>query len=202
VTLRGTDIDTCELSFQVVDLPNHGGVGSLAGQACAAGSPNADTATVVYTPTAGYSGSDSFTYRVLDATGPSAAVTVSITIAAAPPPPPPSPIHIGDLDGTGSATGKTWTAHVTIRVHKANETAAAGAVVTGMWSNGASGTSSCTTNTAGTCSVQVTKLARTVASARFTVTGVTLAGSTYTSASNHDPEIDSSGTTIVVARPF
>ena len=202
VNLRGTDIDTCELSFQVVDLPNHGGVGSLAGQACTTGSPNADTATVVYTPTAGYSGSDSFTYRVVDATGPSAAVTVSITIAAAPPPPPPNPIHIGDLDGSGSAQGKTWTAKVTIRVHKANETAAPGAVVTGTWSNGAAGTSSCTTSSAGTCTVQVTKLAKTVASATFTVTGVTLANSIYTSAANHDPETDSNGTTITVVRPL
>jgi subtilisin len=201
ITLRGTDIDTCDLSFQVVDLPNNGGVGSLAGQACTAGSPNADTATVVYTPTAGYSGSDSFTYRVLDATGASTAVTVSITINASQPPPPPNPIHIGDLDGVGTAQGKTWTAKVTIHVHKANETAAAGAVVTGTWSNGASGTSSCTTSNAGTCSVQVTKLASTVASAKFTVTGVALANSTYTPASNHDPDPDSDGTMIVVARP-
>jgi hypothetical protein len=91
---------------------------------------------------------------------------------------------------------------VTIRVHKANETAAAGAVVTGTWSNGASGTSSCTTSNAGTCSVQVTKLAKTVASATFTVTGVTLANSTYTPTSNHDPDLDSNGTMIVVARPL
>jgi hypothetical protein len=200
ITLRGTDIDSCELSFQVVDLPNHGGVGSLAGQACTAGSPNADTATVVYTPTAGYSGSDSFTYRVLDATGASAAATVSITINATQPP-PPSTIHIGDLDGVGSAQGKTWTAKVTIHVHKANETAAAGTVVTGTWSNGASGTSSCTTSGTGTCSVQVSKLAATVASATFTVTGVTLANSTYTPASNHDPD-GGNGTTIIVTRPF
>jgi hypothetical protein len=200
ITLRGTDTDTCELSFQVVDLPNHGGVGSLAGQACTSGSPNADTATVIYTPTAGYSGSDSFTYRVLDATGSSAAVTVSITITPAPP--PPNQIHIGDLDGVASVQGKTWTAKVTIRVHKANETATAGAVVTGTWSNGASGTSSCTTSNAGTCSVQVTKLDKTVASATFTVTGVTLANSTYAPASNHDPDLDSNGTMIVVARPL
>jgi Big-like domain-containing protein/subtilase family protein len=201
ITLHGTDKDTCELSFQVVTLPSHGGVGSLVGQPCAAGSPNTDSATVVYTPTAGYSGPDSFTYRALDATSPSAAVTVSITVAAAPPPPPPNPIHVGDLDGSGSTQGKTWTAKVTIRVHKANEAAGAGAVVTGAWSNGASGTSSCTTNTAGTCSVQVTKLAKAIASATFAVTGVTLAGSTYTPAANHDPDGDSTGTSIVVLKP-
>jgi subtilisin len=199
VTLRGTDPDTCELSFQVVALPNHGGVGSLTGQACSAGSPNSDTATVVYTPTAGYSGPDSFTYRVLDATSASAAVTVSITVAAAP---PPNPIHVGDLDGTGTASGKNWTARVTIRVDTASEAAVAGAVVSGSWGNGASGTASCTTTSAGTCTVQKTKLARaSIAQVTFTVTGVTKSGSTYSPAANHDPDGDSTGTSIVVLRP-
>jgi subtilisin len=199
VTLRGTDPDTCELSFQVVALPNHGGVGSLTGQACSAGSPNADTATVVYTPTAGYSGPDSFTYRVLDATSASAAVMVSITVTAAP---PPNPIHVGDLDGTGTASGKNWTARVTIRVDDASEAAVAGAVVSGSWNDGASGTASCTTTSAGTCTVQKTKLARaSIAQVTFTVTGVTKSGSTYSPAANHDPDGDSTGTSIVVLRP-
>ena len=199
VTLRGTDPDTCDLSFQVVALPNHGGVGSLASQACTAGSPNADTATVVYTPTAGYSGPDSFTYRVLDATSASAAVTISITVTAAP---PPNPIHVGDLDGTGTASGKNWTARVTIRVDTASEAAVAGAVVSGSWSNGASGTASCTTTSAGTCTVQKTKLARaSIAQVTFTVTGVTKSGSSYSPAANHDPDDDSNGTSIVVLRP-
>lgn len=199
VTLGGTDPDTCELSFQVVDLPSHGGVGSLVGQPCVAGAPNADTATVVYTPTGGYSGSDSFTYRVLDATGASAPVTVSITVLAAP---PPDPIHVGDLDRATSSSGKTWTARVTIRVHNAAHSAVAGAVVTGSWSNGASGTISCTTTSSGACTVQKNKLSKaSIASVTFTVTSVTLAGSTYTPMANHDPDGDSTGTMITVNRP-
>jgi subtilisin len=202
VTLRGTDKDTCELSFQVVALPSHGGVGTLVGQPCASGSPNADTSTVVYTPTTGYSGPDSFTYRALDAAGSSAPVTVSITVAAAPPPPPPNPIHVGDLDGSGNATGKSWTARVTIRIDTAADAAVSGAVVSGTWSGGASGTASCTTSSAGTCTVQKTKLAKaSVASATFTIIGVTRAGSTYTPAANHDPDGDTTGTSIVVLRP-
>jgi subtilisin len=199
ITLDATDPDTCQLSFQVVDLPSHGGVGSLTAQACTPGSPNADTATVVYTPTAGYSGSDSFTYRALDATGASAAVTVSITIAAAP---PPNPIHVGDLDGAGSSTGKTWTAKVTIRIDTAAHGAVSGAVVSGTWSNGSSGTASCTTTSNGTCTVQKTKLTKaSVASVTFTVSGVTKSASTYLPAANHDPDSDSNGTSIVVLRP-
>jgi hypothetical protein len=199
VTLRGTDPDTCELSFQVVDLPSHGGVGSLVGQPCVAGPPNADTATVVYTPTGGYSGSDSFTYRVLDATGASAPVTVSITVLEAR---PPDPIHVGDLDRAASSSGKSWTARVTIRVHNAAHLAVGGAVVTGSWSNGASGAISCTTTSSGACTVQKNKLSKaSIASVTFTVTSVTLAGSTYTPTANHDPDGDSTGTMITVIRP-
>jgi hypothetical protein len=90
---------------------------------------------------------------------------------------------------------------VTIHVHTAAHAAVAGAVVTGAWSNGASGTASCTTTSSGACTVQVTKILKAVASATFTVTNVTLAGATYTPASNHDPDLDSNGTWITVARP-
>ena len=199
ITLRGTDPDTCELSFQVVDLPDHGGIGSLVNQACVAGAPNADSATVVYTPSAGYSGPDAFTYRVADASGASAPATVSITVAPAP---APNPIHVGDLDPTASSSGKTWTARASIRIDNASHAAVAGAVVTGTWSNGASGTASCTTTSMGRCTVQKTKLAKSsVPSVTFTVSGVSLAGSTYVAASNHDPDGDSSGTSVVVLRP-
>jgi hypothetical protein len=35
----------------------------------------------------------------------------------------------------------------------------------------------------------------------FIVTGVTSAGSTYNPAANHDPDGDSTGTSIVIAQP-
>jgi hypothetical protein len=54
----------------------------------------------------------------------------------------------------------------------------------------------------GACTVQKTKLSKaTVASVTFTVTGVTLPGAAYTNAANHDPDGDSTGSTIVVFRP-
>ncbi|HET9346164.1 MAG TPA: Ig-like domain-containing protein, partial [Candidatus Limnocylindrales bacterium] len=197
ITLTGTDPDTCQLTFQVVDLPDHGGVGSLVGQACVAGSPNSDSATVVYTPTAGYSGPDAFTYRVLDATGASAPATVSITVNPAAGP----QIHVGDLDGSTTSSGRNWKARVTIRVHSTTHVDVPGAVVTGAWSAGASGTGTCTTNASGVCTVQTGNLSKaSVASATFTVTGVTLAGNAYAAGSNHDPD-GGGGTTITVLRP-
>ena len=199
IGLSGTDPDTCQLTFQVIDLPDHGGVGSLSNLACTAGSPNTDAANVVYTPTAGYSGPDSFTYRVLDATGASAPATVSITVAPAP---QPNPMHVGDLDRSTSSSGKTWTARVTIRVETAAHGPVSGTIVSGTWSAGATGSASCMTTASGTCSVQVTKLAKaTVPSVVFTVTGAVKAGSTYIPAANHDPDGESNGTTITVLRP-
>jgi hypothetical protein len=199
ITLTGTDPDTCQLTFQVVDLPDHGGVGSLVNQACVAGSPNADSATVVYTPTVGYSGPDAFTYRVVDATSASAPATVSITVNAGPTP----EIHVGDLEGSAISSGNRWRARVTVQVHTADHAIVSGAVVTGTWSGGASGMSMCTTNTAGACTVQSGNLPKaSVASATFTVANVTLAGNAYAAGSNHDLDDDSTGTSIIVLQPL
>jgi subtilisin len=116
--------------------------------------------------------------------------------------PPPSVFHIGDLDGSTSTAGKSWTAKVTIRVEDAAHVPLSGVVVAGAWSNGASGSVSCTTTSSGTCTVQKTKLPRaTIGSVTFTVTGATRSGFTYAPASNHDPDPDSNGTSIVVLRP-
>jgi hypothetical protein len=86
VTLAGTDLETCDLAFRIVDSPASGTLGAIADAACLAAAPNTDTATVVYTPAAGFLGNDSFTYVVDDGTTESAPATVSITVS---PPPPP-----------------------------------------------------------------------------------------------------------------
>jgi hypothetical protein len=78
-----------------------------------------------------------------------------------------------------------------------------GAVVTGSWSAGASGTGTCTTSNDGVCTISSAKLSKAdVASATFTITNLTKAGSTYEPASNHDVDGGSNGTTITVLRPL
>ena len=196
VGLSGTDIDSCELTFQVVGLPSHGGVGTLTNAPCSAGSPNGDSASVVYTPGAGYSGSDSFTYRVSDGTLSSSTVTVALTVNAVASGPT---MHVGDLDALPSLQTKTWTAKVKIRVHGGSHGNLGGVVVTGEFSNGK--TRSCTTNNKGLCSVSVAKLAKSLTSLTFDVTNLALSGRTYVPADNHDPDGDSDGTTIVVNKP-
>jgi PKD repeat protein len=86
VTLQGTDSNVCDLTFTIVSGPANGTLGSITDQPCHAGSPNTDTATVTYAPHAGFTGADSFTYRVSDGTSQSAPATVSITVANAKPP--------------------------------------------------------------------------------------------------------------------
>jgi hypothetical protein len=74
----------------------------------------------------------------------------------------------------------------------------AGAVVGGVWSGGASGSASCTTNGAGDCTVSLSKIKS--SSVTFTVTSVTSAGSSYAPGANHDADGDSTGTVITLVR--
>ena len=117
--------------------------------------------------------------------------------AAATTPAAPS-MHVGDLDGSRTVSKKNWTARVTITIHDAANGPVSGAVVSGTWSTGGSG--SCTTGTGGTCSISRNNIPGSAASTTFTVTGVTKSGSSYAAASNHDPEGDSNGTTITITR--
>jgi hypothetical protein len=197
IGLSGTDTQTCELGFEIVAGPDHGSLGAPSNASCVAGSPNSDSATIVYTPGIGYSGPDSFTYRTLDGSLFSAVATVQITVAA-----PTLGMHVADLDGSFTTKANSWTARVTIRVHGPTHGNLRGATVTGSWSNGATGTASCTTPRAGTCTVSKANIPNATHFVTFTVTGVTLAGQTYTPAGNHDlDQDDSDGTVIVVSGP-
>ena len=69
LTLTGTDVEDSPLTYSIVDDPAHGGLtGSGANQ--------------TYTPTTGYSGPDSFTFKVNDGTVDSLPATVSINVTA------------------------------------------------------------------------------------------------------------------------
>jgi hypothetical protein len=84
ITLLATDVDGDPLTYQIAAQPAHG---TLSGTP-----PN-----VTYTPAAGYSGSDSFTFKANDGRVDSNIATVSITFA----------INCGqDLSGSISAAGQ------------------------------------------------------------------------------------------------
>lgn len=72
ITLGATDSDGDPLTVSIVAPPAHGSLGNLAGN------------QVTYTPAAGYSGPDSFTFRASDGGRDSNLATVSLTVAEAP----------------------------------------------------------------------------------------------------------------------
>jgi Concanavalin A-like lectin/glucanases superfamily/Bacterial Ig domain len=126
ITLHGSDPEVCELTFSIVAAPSHGALGPIADTACAAGSPNSDTASATYTPTVGFSGADSFTYKVNDGTFDSNIATVSITINATSydqavlADSPAAYWRLGESSGTaaadasGNANGGSYTGGVTL----------------------------------------------------------------------------------------
>jgi len=183
VLANDSDIDGDGLSVAGVGPAGHGTVGVGPG------------GTVSYTPAAGFSGPDSFSYTVSDGSA-SAVGLVSVTVGA----PPAAPVlHVADLDRLAAAAKKSWTATVRIRVVDQLGSLVAGVTVTGTWS-GAKGSFSCVTDATGWCQVSRTYQSS-KASATFSVTRLSLSGATYDSSANTDPDDDSNGTSITVARP-
>jgi thermitase len=111
------------------------------------------------------------------------------------PPPAGQGMHIGDLDGSRTSNGPNWTAQVTVTVHDENHGPASGKMVQGQWEGGSNG--QCVT-TAGQCTISSAPIARKTSNVAFAVTGIS--GEVYLSGSNHDPDGDSDGATIVVTK--
>ncbi|MCA1799652.1 MAG: tandem-95 repeat protein, partial [Xanthomonadaceae bacterium] len=80
ITLTGSDIDGDPLTFAIAGGPSNGALGTIT-------QVNDTSAEVTYTPTTGFSGSDSFSYTASDATVTSAPATISITVTPGNAPP-------------------------------------------------------------------------------------------------------------------
>jgi hypothetical protein len=80
ITLTGTDADGDDLTFQIVDPPSKGTLGSIGPVTCAGTSPETCSADIAYTPDAGFVGTDSFTYKANDGKADSDTATVTITV--------------------------------------------------------------------------------------------------------------------------
>jgi hypothetical protein len=77
VVLPCSDPNGDPVTREIVGGPAHGALGGI----------DQATGKVVYTPAAGFSGADGFTYRAVDAAGASATTPARITVGAEPPPP-------------------------------------------------------------------------------------------------------------------
>lgn len=109
-------------------------------------------------------------------------------------------VNVADLDATKTTSRNKWTATVTIKVVDQTGAPVSGAAVAGAWSGGYNGTGTCTTTTAGTCSLVSGGMKLTVTSVTFTVTSVTGTGLVYNAAANTDPDGDSNGTAITILK--
>ena len=191
-------------------------IGSFSYPQCSGGSQPTSTPTATSTVTSAPTATSTPTSTPvgLPTATPTATSTRTATptaTATATPTPTPTPtatiqsggsMHVGDLDGIGTrVNSRRWHASVTITVHDGNHAPLAGVTVRGSWSNGTSGTSTCTTNSSGTCTVTSKNILNQRTSVTFTITNLTASGFTYQSSANHDPDGDSNGTTIVVNRP-
>lgn len=119
-------------------------------------------------------------------------------------PAPAVPMHVGDLDGSGSNDGQTWSATVEITVHGPDHLPLNGATVVGRWNVSGLNADTCTTGELGgngTCIVLFPSLKKSVKSVTFTVTSVTAAGQTYQQSVNHDVDGSSNGTQVTVKKP-
>jgi len=110
-------------------------------------------------------------------------------------------MHVGDLDGLSVNKGSTWSAIVTVVVHDANHNPVVSATVTGEWNGAIPATSSCMTDAQGTCQVRLDGIRKRYPSVVFAVTGLIHPSSVYKPPDNHDPDGDSDGSAILVAKP-
>jgi thermitase len=114
----------------------------------------------------------------------------------APPPSGDPGVHVGDLDGTATNQGSTWMASVTITVHDETESPVDGVTVQGNWSGGYIASGGCTTS-AGQCMISTGGIPKRNSTVTFQVTTL---GPNYLGGANHDPDGDSDGSSITIAK--
>ncbi|HUG15666.1 MAG TPA: S8 family serine peptidase [Thermomicrobiales bacterium] len=156
---------------------------------------NAAGSGVISSHTYAEAGAYIVTLTVTDNKGATGASSQEVTVSTL-----AATMHVADLDGSSANAGSSWAATVTITVHDANHAPIAGARVTGTW-NGSSTVVECTTGDDGTCSLTSPSVPKRTGSLTFTVDNVSHASFSYDAGDNHDPDGDSNGTSITIAKP-
>jgi hypothetical protein len=128
-------------------------------------------------------------YRVnaANAAGPSeySNTTYATTLEPPPPPPPAASVHVASLTSSTSLNGKAgWKATVTVGVRDSSNSPVPNVTVSAGWSNGYTASGSCTTGTAGTCSIGTPRLDNSITGVTFTVNTLTHATLTYNASAN------------------
>lgn len=122
--------------------------------------------------------------------------TPTATPTASPTPDPSMTMHIHDLIGVSAPDARNrWQATVTIVVHDAGENPVDGVTVQGIWSNGASGSSSCVTQSDGSCSLNKGNIKGNVSSVTLTIDQLSHQSLSY------DPQANHNGDAVIVFQP-
>ena len=124
VLANDTDLDGGVLTAQLVGVPAHGALALAA------------NGSFAYTPGAGYSGPDSFTYQANDGQAASGTATVSLTVTPPPPPPPPTPVVVFSANFDAGQNSFTY-ADNTFRGATQSSYASGSRVTTGGFTGGA-----------------------------------------------------------------
>jgi predicted extracellular nuclease len=114
--------------------------------------------------------------------------------------PGPTQVAVADIDGYGLQIFGRWLAFAIITVQDQQGRPVAGAVVDGLWIADSFAFVSCTTNSAGRCSVS-TPVYRRNDTAFFFVDNVSYPDAFYDPGFNHDPDGDSDGSFLPVVQP-
>ena len=162
--------------------------------------PAVDTTASAYSDT-GLTNGTNYCYRVSAVNG-SGNESKPTTPMCATPAAPSRVVHVADLDRVARGKGKSgkWDASVAVTVRDAASALVSGATVTGSWSGAKTGTVSGVTASNGSVTLASGAISGGT-SVTFTVTNVAGAGLTYSAAANRDPDGDSNGTTITIAKP-
>jgi len=162
--------------------------------------PAVDTTASAYSDT-GLTNGTNYCYRVSAVNG-SGNESTPTTPMCATPAAPSRVVHVADLDRVARGKGKSgkWDASVAVTVRDAALALVSGATVTGSWSGAKTGTVSGVTASNGSVTLAAGAISGGT-SVTFTVTNVAGAGLTYNAGANMDPDGDSNGTTITIAKP-
>ena len=105
-------------------------------------------------------------------------------------------IHVGELNGSTSNLGNTWTADVVVTVVDSAGEPVAEATVSGTWDQGDDTEQSCETDIFGQCSLASTAIKKSTQYATLAITAVDHPGLTYVPDDDHDPDSLVQGTSI------
>jgi hypothetical protein len=144
-------------------------------------------------------GTHGITLRVTDNAQATGTDVVNITVSAAPT--QPTAMHCGDLDGSAANQGNQWRATVVVTIHDDSHNPVSNATVSIQWGGGVSGTASATTGSDGQCTFSIGNIPKKSSTATLTITDVYHATLAYSATANHDPDGDSNGTSITIAKP-